>query len=317
MGFMSKKQQAPTPRRRRNNDAAEPARATAEDLAARYTFRRNRTLTGSLSSRVSSVIEHTAELKSGRVHAHHLRRHRRHAFLGLLGSLAVVLGLLYLITQSIVTVTATTNAPQAVPMASYQQKIYEYLQKHPLERFRFSLNTGALTTYLQTHDMPEVSSVQLDGTATGSLGTAQLAMAFRQPVVVWQAGNTRTYVDAHGNSFTHNYYPEPTVQVVDQTGIQTQDNRVLASQHFLGFIGQVIGQMTASGYAVSQVILPANTTRQVQLRLDGVSYPIKVSIDRPVGEQVEDATRAIRYLAAKGIQPQYIDVRVSGKAYYQ
>ena len=34
-------------------------------------------------------------------------------------------------------------------------------------------------------------------------------------------------------------------------------------------------------------------------------------------EQAEDAVRAIAYLNAKGISPEYLDVRVSGKAYYK
>ena len=146
MGFMSKKQQS-VPRRRleRNDDFR--VRPTATDLEARYAFRRNRTLTGSLSSDVASVGEHHAELKSARVHTHHLRRHRRRAFGGLLVVIAACLALMFLLSQAIISATVISSV-QPTNTVIYEQKIQEYLHTHPLERFRLSLNTQSLASYL-------------------------------------------------------------------------------------------------------------------------------------------------------------------------
>lgn len=317
MGFMSKKQR-PVPRRRLEQADGARTRLAEGELEAGYAFRRNRTLTGSLSSDVSSVNEYGyhSQLKSSRVHAHHLRRHRRHAFGGLVLTLAISAGLALLIWQSIVSVDIST-ASGLKDVAIYDQKIAEYLQKHPFERFRFALNTGSLLAYLQAHDMPEVESINSTVNPGDGIGKAQLTLTFRRPVVVWQTAGVTMYVDAKGNSFQRNYYTEPSVRVVDQTGIQSQDNQVLASNRFLSFIGKVVGRMQENGYKVEQMILPANTTRQVQVKLAGVSYPIKLSVDRPVGEQAEDAARAIGFMQQKNITPQYVDVRVSGRAFYQ
>lgn len=315
MGFMSKKQQ-PAPRRRLERHGDTGVRPTASDLDSRYTFRRNRTLTGSLSSDVVSVGEHSAELKSARVHTHHLRKHRRHALGGLLAVIAVCLGLAFLIFQAVIHV-GITAAVRPADVAIYEQKIEEYLQKHPFERFRFALNTQGLASYLQAHDMPEVEAMMTAVEAADGFGNASVHVTFRKPAVVWQTAGVKMYVDAKGNSFQRNYYAEPNVQVVDQTGIQSQNNQVLASNRFLAFIGKVVGRMQENGYKVSQVILPANTTRQVQVRLEGVAYPIKLSVDRAVGEQAEDAARTIRYLQQKGVTPEYADVRVSGQVYYK
>lgn len=266
---------------------------------------------------MSSVNERHAELKSARVHTHHLRRHRRHAFLGLVASLAAAGGLLFLIMQSIVSVTAVSAGTNGFVPDPYQQKIHEYLTKHPLERFRMSVNQRSLTGYLQSNGMPEVEAVSLADPQSVGIANAQFFVRLRKPVVVWQSGATRTYVDANGASFERSFFGEPGVQVVDQTGIQAQNNQVLASQHFLGFIGKVIGQMQKNGYKVTEIILPANTTRQLQVKLEGVSYAIKFSIDRPAGEQAEDAARSVKYITGKGMKPEYLDVRVSGKAYYK
>lgn len=316
MGFMSKKQQ-PVARRRMVADEQAKERATPAELSERYNFRRNRTLTGSLSSEVSSVNEHRAELKSPRVHAHHLRKHRRHAFGALVGTLAACAGLWFLITQAITSTTVTApGADYGFNATYYQQKIHDYLAVHPFEHFRFALNTSALTNYLWSHGVPEVESV-VSVKPSQVLGTATVTMRMRQPAVVWQSSGVKTYVDNKGNSFAHNYYAEPTVQVVDQTGIQAQGDQVLASNHLLSFIGQVVGRMKDSGYTVEQIILPANTTRQVQVVVQQATFPIKFSIDRPVGEQAEDASRVITYVRSKGITPEYVDVRVSGRAFYK
>lgn len=310
------KKTPPVPSRRL--DTAEQGRAhpTSASLDARYAFKRNRTLTGSLSSNVSSVNEHGAELKSARVHTHHLRRHRRHATAALFGVLAVAAGMAFLVYQAILTATVTTSSPGRIDVAMYGDAVQDYLVKRPLERFRFSLNTAGMASYLQSHGFPEVDAVSSDITLDG-FGKASLHIVFREPVVAWRTGGSTMYVDSKGNTFERSYYQDPGVQVVDQTGIPTQDNQVLASNTFLGFIGKVIGRMKENGYHVTQIVLPANTTRQVQVMLSGVGYPIKFSIDRPVGEQSEDASRAIRYLASKDISVQYLDVRVSGRAYYK
>ena len=42
-----------------------------------------------------------------------------------------------------------------------------------------------------------------------------------------------------------------------------------------------------------------------------------MTVDRPAAGQVEDAVRAIRYLTNRGITAEYIDVRVSRRAFYK
>ncbi len=315
MGLLRKKV-PPVPSRRLEHSEQGRVRAPLPDLDARYTFRRNRTLTGSLSSNVSSVNEHNAELKSDRVHTHHLRHYRRRVSAALVVVVIVAIGMAYLLYQSILGATIFTVAPRSIDTALYANAIHDYLLKYPLERFRFSLNTNSLTRYLQANGYPEIESIDPTVTAAG-FGKAGVHVTFRTPAVVWRTGGAIMFVDANGNAFSRNYHQEPNVQVVDQTGIPAQGNQVLASNSFLGFIGKVIGRMKENNYTVTHITLPASTTRQVQVTVQGASYPIKFSIDRPAGEQAEDAARAIRYLASNGINAQYLDVRVSGRAFYQ
>lgn len=316
MNLLRKKQQR---QGRRATLTREKGRAAADfDDSQRYAFRRNRTLTGSLSSGVASANEHNSELQSTRVQAHHLRRHRRRLGVALFAVLVVVVGLAWMIWQSIVDVRIVTDNGASQPLATkpYTDEIERYLSSHPFERNRVGFNANALTVYLQAHGFPEVSGVSLDATHR-QIGTATLIVSMRKPVVSWKTGASRLYVDEDGVAFARNYYADPTVEVVDQTGIQTVNNQVLASNRFLSFIGLIIGHLHEQGLSVSQVILPADTTHQLLVSMQGVAYPVKISVDRPAADQAEDTARAVRYLMGKGITPKYLDVRISGRAYYQ
>jgi hypothetical protein len=107
------------------------------------------------------------------------------------------------------------------------------------------------------------------------------------------------------------------VQIIDKSGIQIAAGQAVASDEFLGFVGKVVGAVGSQGYVVKQVTIPRATTRQVELRVGGVAYPIKVSVDRAVGEQAEDMSRSIRWLKSKRIAPKLLDVRVAGRAFYR
>lgn len=316
MHFLSKKQQSNLPARRRRG-ANERTRPTETEIANRYAFRRNRTITGSLVSEVRSANEHASQLKSPRVQTHDLHRHRRRIWLVLIGVLLCA-GLLFGVLLEFIASPkiATHQGMTAEVKRSYESTIQSYLNQYPGERLRFVLNTSQLAAYLQSHGCPEVVSVEPAIQSSG-LGSKTFSLAMRTPAVAWKTGGKSLYVDSKGVAFTRNYHAAPSVEIVDQSGIPTDGNRVLTSNRFLAFVGKVVGAMSKNGYTVTQIVLPANTTRQVEMRLEDVGYPIKMSVDRPAGEAAEDAARAVTHMNQKGIAPEYIDVRVSNRAYYK
>lgn len=317
MGIMQKKQQDTLPARRRENALTKEGRASQSSLDERYAFRRNRTLTGSLSPHVSSVNEHHSELKSSRIHAHDLRRHRHKLSTLLAITLFAILLLGYLVYESTAMVTVTAHSLESNESAPYTDSIQQYFAGRPMERFRFALNASMLTEYLQENGHPEIDKID-PAPKFGGFGTTNVQLVFRRPAVVWNTGGSRVYVDDQGNAFTKNHFEEPQITVIDRTGIQAENDRVLVSNRFLTFIGRVIGLMRQHGFEVTEVALPADTTRQIEVKVARIGFPIKYSIDRPAGEQSEDAARALNYIVNRGISvAEYVDVRVSGKAYYK
>ncbi len=311
MSLFSKKQ--PDVPRRRQSQPDTSERVTSASLDQRYNFRRNRTLTGSASSQVSTVGEAHAQLKSERVRTHDLVRHRRHIGIILFG-VVLVCTILYSLVSQFTAHVAVHTADVSVPLdSSYNAAIEQYFNQQPIERFRFLLNTTHLSSFVQSLT-PEVAAIQLDGSA--GLGVTRFTLTMRQPIAGWSIGGQQEYVDSDGISFTRNYFAKPAVQIVDDSGVQVAAGQAIASNQFLGFVGRVVGQAAKSQLTVTQVIIPQGTTRQVEVRLKDVGYPIKLSVDRPAGEQVEDMARSAAWLTSHGQSPQYLDVRTSRRAFY-
>lgn len=313
MALFSKKQSpSQSPRRRTEPSESHPSDA---QLSSRYAFRRNRTLTGSSSSKVVSSAENNGQLRSSRVHAHHLAGQRRRIG-GILGIVIFCSFVLFgLISQFTASVSITMkDLPMTSVDSSYETIIQQYYGERPIERLRFLLNEKTFTSYIQSK-APEV----LTANTNGSEGFAKsiISLQLRKPVTGWNIDGVQQYVDTSGTAFTRNYYESPGVQIVDNSGVPVEAGHAVASNRFLGFVGRLAGFMTERGYTVEQLVIPSETTRQVELKLKGFPYPIKCSIDRPAGEQAEDIDKTVTFLKQKSISPNYVDVRVNGKAFYQ
>jgi hypothetical protein len=309
MGILSKKT-ADIPRRR-FNDQARPAANPQDNL-----FRRGRTLTGSTSNVINTTHPDT-NLQSPRTRAHQLSSIRRRVGGILLITVAVAVVLFWVLNQFTAQISVTTNDTSLTkPLDSkrYDQAIEKYLESNPIARLRFALNESDLSAYL-ARTVPEVASVT--NQSGFGLGTTTFTLQMRKPVAGWQIDSNQFFVDSQGVAFQQNYYADPTVQIVDNSGVSLQQGSAVTSSRFLSFVGRIVAESQQQGYVVTQAILPIGTTRELEIHLQNVVPTVRLSIDRPAGEQAEDMARALRYLAGQGKTPGYIDVRVSGKAYYQ
>lgn len=313
MGLFKKKTTDNIPGRRRHNDT--PVREPATPSRNQYTFQRNRTLTGSTSNDLSTTRYQT-DLQSPRTQAHHLAMRRRKISATLLTVIAITAVLGFLLSQftgRVVAVSGDSAVSRSVDALMYEQAINDYLGANPLERFRFALDMPKLTQYL-TQKLPEVENVS--SVSMGGIGETNFALIMRRPIAGWTIDSKQYFVDSYGIAFERNYYASPDVEIIDQSGVSVQKGSAVASNRFLGFVGRVVALSKNSGYTVVQAIIPQDTTRQLEIRIKDVTPLVKLSIDRPAGEQIEDMSRALGYLSSHGLKPGYVDVRVSGKAFY-
>lgn len=301
----SRKRSIAAPRRRQLDD-----REARESAGTTSQFRRNRTLSGPRTS-------YEGATSSQRSRTHHLTLRRRKVggiFLLVLTVILILTILLFQFTARVIVNRSSQQISQTLEGEPYQRIITDYFGSHPVERLRFLLNEQSLSEYA-TSQAPEVEAV-IQGTAQDIIET-NFTMTFRRPIAGWQINGKQFYVDGHGVVFEKNYYEDPGVQIVDQSGISPEQGSTVASARLLSFVGKVVAQSRAGGYAVTEAILPSGTTRQLEIRLQDVKPRVKFSIDRGAGEQAEDMVRALKYLSSRGVAPEYVDVRVSGRAIYQ
>jgi hypothetical protein len=302
ISFGSKKQPTDMPRRRRLEapDVEQPRSSTQ--------YRRNQTLSG-----VSKV----PMAESPRGQAHQLTVQRRKIG-GIFTAVIVIVIVMAIFISQLMAQIGVTSSTKQLSMSfkgdSYEKVVNEYLGLHPAERLRFILNEEALSAYVSAQ-LPEVESIEVSGVK--DIVETEFAVTFRQPVAGWQINSKQFYVDTTGIVFETNYYDAPAVQIVDESGISPDEGATVAGSRLLGFLGKVVALAGERGYTVTQALLPAGMTRELDIQLQDVSSRIKLSTDRGAGEQVEDMARSIIYLKDKNITPEYIDVRVSGRAAYK
>lgn len=319
MGLFSKKRGSNDVPRRRYVDR-QSTRDDSSTIEGANMFRRNRTITGSSSHKVASTTELNANMLSPRAQAHHLSKRRQHIVLRLIGVAVVTLSLYLLVSQLVANVSIrvddTVRAIPAKIINSYEKTIDEYYARHPLSRYYPALDHSNMLAYLQSVH-PEIKYVDLS--LTGEFGKAHAEVTLREPVARWVLNGKNEYVDGEGVIFSINGFDTPKVTIVDQNNIALSklDKKVITSNRFLVFVGQVVGTFAESNHTVTKATIPVLTTRQLHVKVSKTPYYIKMTVDRGAEEQVEDAVKVIRYLKAKGIGATYIDVRVSGKAFYK
>ncbi len=305
--------------RKRQKDI--PRRRSVEGIKEKTSspniYKRNRTLTGTTSNQLNNVNSKT-DLESPRVHARNLSIRRRKISFILILIIISAIPIWIMISNFTASVSVNINdvtVSKSVTSSKYEQAIQDYLNMNPMSRLLFILDKSAMSAYVSSK-LPEVSNIQKINTV--GIGKTNFTISMRVPIAGWQINGKQYYVDSSGIPFEVNYYSAPPVQIVDNSGITPKISSIaIASTRFLSFVGKVVNEAKQSGYTVTQAILPENTTRELEVRLKEGNYLIKLSIDRPVGEQIEDMTAAVRYFAEHGQNPQYIDIRVSARAFYK
>ena len=310
---LSKKEDPVRRRRQKLNDTSERREPKANSGKL---FQRNRTLVGSISPLISSASEMGASFKSPRAQSHHLAEHRRYLAGLFMIFVLVAASLTWFIYEFSASVQVSSSNVDSSELKTdrYTNAITDYLASRPHERLRTFLDLDQLTEYMK-RIVPEVSKVESN--SSGGFGATRFDLVFRKPVASWLIGSDLYYVDKSGAPFRVNYFNEPIVKIVDKSGVPQVAGTIITSSKFLRFVGLTVDTSRLFGVTVEQAIIPKNMTRQIELRIAKHPYPIKLSLDRPVGEQVEDMQKAVDYLKQKKVVPKYIDVRVSGRAFYK
>lgn len=299
-----KKNQQPT---RREVAARRQAESGMDAGPQTSSYVRGRTL----SSRKSA-----AEEPSERQASWDLRKRRKRLVRYLVSVLAVAVVIMFILTQLVIEVTVESAGHELGedPRGKYENSLNQYFAERPIERLRFMIDESALRSFF-LHNSPEVQSVQVAPGSRMTRGT--LNLSFRKPVAQWSSGGKVHFVDDTGTIFEKNYFDTPAIVVKDQSGVGTYAGQEAANRRFLSFLGRVVHLFGENGLSVVEAAIPPDAVRQVEFRLDGKSYSVKMTVDRSAESQVDESMHAVRYMEGQGRHPEYIDVRVDQRVFYK
>lgn len=283
------------------------------------TLQLKRTLVGTRSHEVSSAKTTHDHFQTPRVKKHSLRRRQRYLQATLSICVLSIAFLGYCLYELIgfVDVRIATNSSFVQTVSKdktneYKNAIQEYFGLHPTQRFRSLLNVKQLHAYLnESSGYSEIAGVH-DVFASG-VAKSTITIDMRVPVAQFGSTDSR-YVDSSGIVFKDRYHAAPSITIVDEAferGVQSTQ----ASSRFIGFIGRIVAAIEKQGITINQVIIPSDAIRYVELETKD-NVRIRVTIDRSVFLQAEDAGRAMSHLRGKGISADVVDVRIANKVFY-
>ena len=201
---------------------------------------------------------------------------------------------------------------QQADVDRYSKIVNDYFAENSFERFSFARRNSALLQYVEGQ-APEVADVKV---VPSGLASGRIELTLRQPVAMWINGDKTSFVDSNGIVFERNYYAVPAIAIEDNSGVSVDG--MATSSSFLSFVGRVATTLQdKEGLKVARVVIPQGSARYVEIYLDGRNYPFKAQITRDSGSQAHDIAVMARYVDTHGLQPQYIDCRVEGKAYWK
>lgn len=104
---------------------------------------------------------------------------------------------------------------------------------------------------------------------------------------------------------------EPKAEMVDESGSGQIPARMKT------YAATLEADLAELGYKVTRVTLPNGMMRELYIDIDGQEAYYRVNTDRGTGVTAEDIGRMVQYLADNDLHPEYVDVRVEGKAFYK
>ncbi len=102
----------------------------------------------------------------------------------------------------------------------------------------------------------------------------------------------------------------PTIPIIDEA-------KIGVSSRVKDYVVSLEEDLQTIGLKPNRAVVPVGKSRELDVFLDGYDYYFKLNIDRKTSIAAEDMKRMISYLTERDIHPEYVDIRVKGKAYYK
>lgn len=255
-----------------------------------------------------------------------LQRLRQHSGLFFLVVVVLIFAVFEMQLSAVPKVVSLANSSDAPFLQStdvYQREAAKLFQSSLSNRNKFTVNAPAIEAALQAK-FSELKDVSVALPILGHQPVVYVQPA--SPAIILAASNGTFVVDENGRALIKadvttrlENFKVPTV--TDQSGLQIQLGKQALSHSTTDFIQTVIGQLQAQHISIKAMTLPAASS-ELDVYVSGKSYFVKFNLQDTVSSaanvQAGTFLALQQYLHREQKTPsQYIDVRLSGRAYYK
>lgn len=244
------------------------------------------------------------------------------------GAVIAVISLVLLIVVSLQVSSGSKiiilNADTAVELRSeqeYQQKTAELLRSSWMNNNKITVDTRRIERSLKL-TYPELSEVSMVLPLIGQRPIVYLQLT--EPKVMLVTSQGRSFiVDERGRALAPTGEVSYDISnalptVTDESGFPVRKGDLALERSAVSFLDTIQKQFTAKSYPIGRLVLPRGT-QELDVYLQDRPYHVKFNIHETNARQQAGAYFALRErLDEQGrIPSEYVDVRLSGRAYYK
>ncbi len=236
--------------------------------------------------------------------------------------LAVVIALAYSCMLTPDPKIILVNTPDTVHRESkvYQESIKAIWQKSLLNRTKLTVSTDGMEREIK-NQFAELSNVQIELPLLGRRPSVILTP--QKPTLQMVSANGSFYVDSGGKVMAR--IPDlvqndlknlPLIR--DETSNSAEVGKVVLPATEAQFLNKLYYQLRAENIDVQSITLPPKAANEADVRVAGLPYYIKFSIESDPRQAVGTYLAAKTKLDKEGTTPaEYIDVRVEEKVFFR
>lgn len=205
-------------------------------------------------------------------------------------------------------------------MSAYQQAANHAFAASPLNGNKVTVNASGISQSLH-QQFPELEAVSVSLPTIGHRPVLYIQPATPKLVLTTQTG-AAFVIDRSGRAVISTqqvaHFQDLHVPTVsDQSGLQIKAGQIALDSSSVVFISEVIKQMQAKSITPDTFTLPSGGG-ELDAKVSGAPYTVKFNIRGNAREEAGTFIAVKQQLDGEHKQPgQYIDVRVSGRAYYK
>lgn len=223
-------------------------------------------------------------------------------------------------TPTVVALSSTSNnsfLQSTKVYANYAQKL---LAGSILNANKVTINTQAIQTAMKQR-FPELSDVSITLPLMGHHPVMYIEPT--RPSLLLKASNGDFVLDENGKALLKADQVDNLTRlglpvITDQSGLKAAPDATVLPSSSVGFIETVVRELKAKNIAIGGLTLPS-AAYELDVTPAGAGYYVKFNMhDDSALQQVGTYLAVSQRLSSQGAKPSsYIDVRLSGRAYYK